>query len=265
MSFSDPRLRAIAERCVRAAPSPPPSWEYLYSRPADAAALDGELLLGGEQVGLSTLVTRIALADNGRQVDLGVYHAGFAGLPGGAAVEIAFVALDRLLGEDGVERWLGRLEVLTELPEEALPLYAVAELEEREAASPPWVELKGKRSDGAPAVIRARRPMRWIDHPLFEEHLRLVLAYAPDNKGGQPVAAEQARLDALCNDLEEQLGDGGVVVALVTAAGRCELHAYFDGQDDDASAAVRRLSARRHRKNVHVDHDPGWHAVRAFS
>ena len=107
------------------------------------------------------------------------------------------MALDRLLGEDGVERWLGRLEVLTELPEEALPLYAVAELEEREAASPPWVELKGKRSDGAPAVIRARRRMRWIDHPLFEEHLRLVLAYAPDNKGGQPVAAEQARLDAL--------------------------------------------------------------------
>ena len=75
----------------------------VYPRPADPAALDGNLQLGAEQVELSALVVRLALADNRHQVDLGVYHAGFADLPSGAAVEIAFVALDRLLGEDGVE------------------------------------------------------------------------------------------------------------------------------------------------------------------
>ena len=103
--------------------------------------------------------------------------------------------------------------------------------------------------------------MHSIDHPLFEEHLRLVSDYLPDDKSGRPVAAERARLGRAVNDLEEMLGDGGLVVALITAAGRCELHAYFDGQDDSTSASVHRLSAKRHGHSVRVDHDPGWRTV----
>jgi hypothetical protein len=262
-------LRALAERCVRAAPPASLTWEYLSARAADPTAIDGEMQIGGQRIVLAQLVIQLALAANGRCLDVGVHHGAFASMPSEASQSVAFIALDRLLGEDGVERWVGRIELLGDPPAEALPatalLDAVAELEERETGSAPWIELKAKGRDGAPAVIRARRPMRWIDHPLLEHHLQVTVAYSADGPRGLPDAAGVAALDELVDDLTNQLGDGGLVVARVLSAGRCDVHAYFDQEDDQAFAAARHFSSRSSRTEGRFDRDPGWRRVRAYS
>jgi hypothetical protein len=62
-----------------------------------------------------------------------------------------------------------------------------------------------------------------------------------------------------------QLGDGGLVVARVLSAGRCDVHAYFDQEDDQAFAAARHFSSRSSRTEGRFDRDPGWRRVRAYS
>jgi hypothetical protein len=210
-------LRGLAERCVRAAPAPSATWEYLPARRPDPGALSDRMRMGDLDVGFSELAVSLSLQARRHLLDLVVYHPDFAEMRSQDRTSVAFMALDRLLGEDGVERWLGDVTVATEPPSRALPLMAVrdavAELEEREASEGPWVELKGKRKDGALAVIRARRPMRWVDHPTFEHHLVVRAPYKPSGADQQPDDGERERLGAMAQDLSEGLGKGGLLVA----------------------------------------------------
>jgi Family of unknown function (DUF695) len=263
-------LRGLAERCVRAAPLRPPTWEYLSARRSDPAAMSYSLRLGDREVEFSALTVSLGLQARQRRLDVVAHHPQFTGLPTQEQVTVVFMALDHLLGEDGVERWVGEVKSSIEPSQKALPLVAVLdavnELEEHEAGEDPWVELKGKRGDGALAVIKARRPMRWIDNPTLGHHLAVRVPYKPGGADGQPDETEGERLGTIAAALSNDLGEGGLLIADVRCAGRCDLHAYYDEDETTAAAAAKRWVKHGPRGSEgEITHDPGWRKVRPFS
>jgi hypothetical protein len=101
---------------------------------------------GGRDVQLSELTVSLGLQGRRRRVDVVAYHPEFTDLATQDRMTVVFIALDHLLGEDGVERWVGEMKSSTEPSPRALPLVAVLdavnELEEREAGEDPGSNLR---------------------------------------------------------------------------------------------------------------------------
>lgn len=118
-------LRATAERWRLAAPTPTAVWEYSASRLGDPAASTAQLVYAGVEVDMAH--TRIAATvDDERQlIDVAVYNPAFGALSPAARQEVVFLMLDWLLGEDGVERWVGTIDVAELAPSDGLPADAL--------------------------------------------------------------------------------------------------------------------------------------------
>jgi hypothetical protein len=222
------------------------------------------------QVEISTFMTTLKLQAHRHRLDVVLHHPELATMTDHDRLRVAFMVLDRLLGEDAVERWLGEVRASPEPLPQALPatalLDAVMELEERESDGAHWVELTAKRSDGALVFIKARRPMRWIDNLTFDHHLAVRVPYRPAGGDGQPDNAERERLSAIARELSDGLGPAGLLVAKVRCAGRCDIHAYFDDEDVAASSAARWwVASGPHRSRAVTTYDPSWHNVRSFA
>jgi hypothetical protein len=111
-----------------------------------------------------------------------------------------FLLLDWLLGEDGMERWIGRVEVhLTEpagtVAAEALP-EVVRALGERHP-NPTWAVLQGRDNSGQPLLVVARRPLKRIDWPLFDLHGRLTVTGAAASPAEVPEAFDSSEVSVL--------------------------------------------------------------------
>lgn len=108
--------------------------------------------------------------------------------------------------------------------------------------------------------------MRWIDHPTLEQHLALRVPYKPGGADGQPDQTGSDRLGAIAGDLANAMGEGGLLVADVRCAGRCELHAYYDEDDATAAAAAKRWAKHGPRGSQgEMTYDPRWRKVLSFS
>lgn len=161
--------RSLAERCFRAAPPADATWEYHPARQPDPEALRSRLDLGGSELDLSLTRVGLTLDAERQKADVSVFHPGFATIPEQARGQATFLLLDWLLGEDGVERWLGAIEAVTVCPADALPAEALPETVLALAArtgDDQWALLEGQR-DGKSVLVSAMRPMKWIDNPCW--------------------------------------------------------------------------------------------------
>jgi Family of unknown function (DUF695) len=255
-------LRSLAQRWARAAPDHP-GWSYLPARPAFPAALDTTLVVDGRRI--SPADTEIAARVDQRRavVDIIVYHPVFADLVDEQAREqIVTLTLDRLLGEDDVARWIGRVEIATERPLDGIPagsLPAVVEQISAMYTEPRWALLSGSTATGLPVVATVRFPLHQVDYPLADQHLAVVLPYRDRTEQRLPTATA---LEAL-NEFEERLltviEPGAVLVGHESANGRRIMHAYQDAAAPvtDAVSELAR-SWRSGRASVAVTSDPGW-------
>ncbi len=103
-------LRAYASRWRAAAPPADDLFEYHASRQADPGVLESTMSLEGATLDLGDLRFGFAVDPDRDQADVTVYHPVFPDLPDEVRGQIAFLSLDWLLGEEGVERWIGRVE-----------------------------------------------------------------------------------------------------------------------------------------------------------
>lgn len=220
----DPELRAAAERWRRSAPPADARWE---------------------------------------SVDVLVHHPAFAGAPDELRNQVTYLALDWLLGEEDVERFVGAIEPVAERPDGARPLRELREVvAELDADAGDWVILEGRPQGGSPVMVSAMARLKPVDHPLLDTHAKVTAPYETEHPDGYPDGDELDRLRALEEGLGEVLGEDGAVVAHASSDGTRVLHAYLDGE----SGARERLGrwAAEQGLQVEVDRDPAWDAVRRY-
>ena len=270
----DPELRALAHRLWLAAPEPDPTFEYHASRPADPSGLTQSLALDSDMgdhpvtLDLGALEVALEVDDDRRLVDVRVHHPAFAGLAERQRVQVAFLSLDWLLGEEDVERWIGAIDAEVQRPPGARPISDLAEVIEELRARGSDAEgrlLSFRRDDGREVLVSVYGPLKPVDWPVFDTHARVEVAFPPDGENGWPEPDTLASLRAFEDGLVDQLGDDGVLAAHETVDGRRTFHLYVDGNAN----APARLSAGIERSSsgpaeLHVERDAAWNAVRPF-
>ncbi|TMS00694.1 DUF695 domain-containing protein [Nonomuraea basaltis] len=270
-SAGDAELRPLAHRWAKSAPDSDLLWEFHPSRQANSQALELTLDVGGYEFALDKLMLGLRVPRDAPRVDVAAYHPIFGELDEDTRMETTLLALDWLLGEDDVARWVGEITAATFEPIDAvaaahLPA-VVADLasgfdEEQ------WVLLEGQTAGGAPLIATARYPLRPVDHPLFDQHIAIALPYAHRDEAGLPIGESLAAL----RDFEERLAarllklrDDAVLAAHLSAEGQRVIHVYADPTGDAAIHAKELIvSWEEGEPRVDVTSDPAWAAVVPF-
>ncbi|GIE28827.1 hypothetical protein Ait01nite_018720 [Actinoplanes italicus] len=255
-------LRSLAERWRRAGPPPDETFGYAAARQGRPDALDSaRLSIGGHDLDLADLRFGAEHDEDRDCVDVEVWHPAFAGMPENAGGQVAFLALDWLLGEDTVEVWIGAIEAVT-APGPSLTgpqLTALVTAVQPADGEPRWRNMSGVRS-GRPILAMAQtrlRPARWPGHDL---HIRMDVPYRDRDDNGFPTREAMAGLHAL-EDHVAGHADGTVVVAHETTDGVRTTHLYADSPL--AADVLKPLIAgwRDGRVRITVTPDPDWGQV----
>ena len=202
-----------------AAPPPDAAWAYRSSRAADPRFAEHRLEFGGHVLDLAETAVAFEVDEQRQEVHVQVHNPAYRKLPDAARAQVTFLQLDWLLGEDGVERWVGRIEFPKKAPRRAVPaseLVAVIEAMAAQARDrePEWALMTAESAEGV-TFVTARRPLKWIEYPLLDRHVEVALAYQPRARddSGLPDNDELARLRELEDGLLAVAGDAALLAA----------------------------------------------------
>jgi hypothetical protein len=266
-SEGDAALRRIAEQWLRAAPPADNSWEFAAARQPVSGVAGKEIEIDGHRLHLGDARFRITEDPERERLDVAVHHPLFAQMPGKGPLQVSFLLLDWVLGEDGVERWVGAVDT-TDIggtaTATASDLATAVDAMAAQAQPEKWVLMEGKTRRGERIVVSARRPLRWIDHPIFDLHTEVRIAYKDKRDDGLPTVASLDLLRGIEDDISAALGIRGILVAHETAAGTRLLHYYSDSEDQNGRDAIE-TAARLVGAATRHDADPGWKQVRQFA
>jgi Family of unknown function (DUF695) len=227
-------LRILALRWLASAPPADATWEYHASK--QAQPLLATTQVAGWTVDLAEMRTVTTWDARSRLVDVRLWHPRFEGLPRNVRQQIVFVFLDSLLGEDDVERWVGRIDLLDAAGGGLTPDELAAEVRGH-AAEPPsdesWILGQGQGPDG-PVIVMGNAALKRIDHPFADQHVavRVVL----EGERGLPDDAEAAALNAEEDDLVRRLEGIAVYAGRTTKPGLRTMH--FVAEDLDRVKAT---------------------------
>jgi hypothetical protein len=252
----DLAVRPRAMAWLAAAPPADATWEYHAARQPGPL---GTLRFGDLDIDLAEF-RAIAGWDEGRErLDVKLWHPALAGAPQGARLRGAFLFLDNLLGEEGVERWIGEIDVLDDPTGGRTPDELRAEVERRaaEATGESWV-LATMEDGRDQAVCVLNLAVKPIDHPTCSSHLQVTVALGLEQLAGadETTAALDAAEDALTEDLRP-LG----VAHLGRVTRRRERDMHWMVAEPDAAREVARAWATSHRDwspRIEVRPDPRW-------
>lgn len=264
-------LRAYAVRWLDAAPAADDVFEYHAARQPDPDGVSGSTMrIEDADLALADLRYGFVVDPDRDQADVTVYHPAFPDLPESVRGQVSFLSLDWLLGEDGVERWIGRVEHGGAPPADAQPgaqLRAAVERLAAEEKEDVWALMSGE-TDGWPILACAQQPLVPVRFPRFDTHLAVTLPYAATNDGGLPVETSLKALrhteDAVTELLHE--AGAGTLLAHETSRGERTLHYYVDSTAGVAGR-VRDLIGdwAEGRPGVRETYDPGLRNVRHLS
>jgi hypothetical protein len=245
----DPALRKLAYRWRDAGPPADEVFEYHASRIAGDA--DAVLRMNEREFTFSDLRFGVAVDAPRHELDLDVQHPAFPRMAERERAQAGFIALDTILGEEEVERWIGSLTWSGAAPTATVTPSGLRDEVARLRASEPSGEWALLRTDDAVAV--AARPLRPVDHPYFDllcelraRPVDLDLSVLQDNE------ASLARDFAADAFHAASLTQGDVRTAFV----------YIDG-DTSTSRELEAWAAERGYETT-FSIDPAWDAVRRF-
>ncbi|MCR1161694.1 DUF695 domain-containing protein [Paenarthrobacter sp. UW852] len=263
----DAALRRVAEQWLRAAPSADEVWDFASARQPVPGVIENVLDINGTKFPLGDIRFGLSVDDQRESIDVEVYHPLFGQMPGDEPLRVSFLFLDWLLGEDGVERWVGAINTTTSSDVATASATDLVEAINRmtaEAQPDNWAFLQGTTPAGERMVVLTRRPLRWIDYPLFDLHTKVSLAYADRRDDGLPTETALNRLRQIEDNITAALGPRGILVAHETAAGSRVLHYYTDSDDQNGHASVEAAARLVDAATTQVP-DPGWTDLRQFS
>lgn len=257
----DSELRNVTEHWLREGPARDDAWEFYAARQPRWS--DGLTLRIDEQdVALDELRFVLEVDRSRERVHVGVHHAAMQAMPEQLRTTVAFLALDALLGEDGVERWVGAVSTVVAAPADGVAPAAVrAAIDElaRSATGERFSVLEGADAQGRPVFVTVNRALKRIDHVLVDVHVELTLTLRDPTASGLTTRTEATELDALEDGLLALLGDRAVLVGRETRRGQRVIHLYVD-----RSAETRaELEAWRDRQlgrpvTLAMTADPTW-------
>lgn len=259
-------LRATAARWAALAPAADAEFEYHTSRQPDHSTLTATIEIGGRKLDLAELRFAFQRDGDAPAIDVVGYHPGFRKLPETVRGQVTFLTLDWLLGEEGVETWIGAVEFAAEEPAGArdpLDLVAAVDALREEYREPQWVIMRATTPDGQLVLALAARPLRSVRWPRFDTHVGVSLPFRHRTDAGLPDTASLEALRAFEDGaLAAALHGDGELVAHETSDGLRTLHYYVDG----ATTAAQDLAAAaaawpEGRAQVEHAHDPGFDAV----
>ena len=224
-------LRPAALRWLSASPPVDAIWEYHASKQA-APSLTA-VKIGNDTFDLEAMRTVGSWDDTRQREDVRLWHPGFRGVPEPVRIQVGFIFLDKLLGEDAVERWIGQLDLVADPIDGLAPGELRTEIDTHAAqagADHPWIVAKRTLSNGQVEVISADAALKRIDHPFANGHA-IVRVLASD-EAWLPTAAEAAVLDREEDELVRSLEGIAILAGRTTSPGRRTLH--FIAEDTDA-------------------------------
>jgi hypothetical protein len=245
----DPTLRKLAYRWRDAGPPADEVFEYHASRIAGNA--DAVLRMNELEFAFSEFRFAVSVDEPRRELDLDVQHPAFPALDETSRAQAGFIALDTILGEEEVERWIGSLEWSGATPSAAITPVGLREEVARLRGSEPSGEWALLRSDDAVAV--AARPLRPVDHPYFDLLCELK---------ARPVDHDLSALQDNEEALAREFGARAFHAASLTQGDVRTAFVYIDG--DTATSRELEAWATERGYGTTFSLDPGWDAVRAF-
>lgn len=197
------------------------------------------------------LLVAFVIDDARERIDIVVHHRTFAAM-GEAAWQLTYEALDAALTADGVERWIGAIQLADDEPDDAKPMAFLVEavgVLAQTASGEQFALFQAEDDLGRPVFAMINVACKRIDHPECTRHVVLALAYAGDD-AGLPLDGEAAALDDQEDDVIARLAPA-IFVGRETGAGVRTLH--FVAPADLAIEG-----------DVAIEDDPEWDFLRRF-
>jgi hypothetical protein len=222
-------LRRLALRWLETAPPPDATWEFHASR--QAVPTLKRLEIAGASVDLGAMQAATAWDTARQRLDVRLWRPAFSGLQQQARLQVAFLFLDNVLGEDEVERWIGRIEVDADASNGQGPDELGAEIERHRtepAGDESWILGRLDGPDG-PAIVMSNAALKRIDHPFAGIHVTVQEAIPG---AGMPSDADAARLNAEEDDLVRRFEAIGAYAGRTTRPGLRTMHFVAATVDD---------------------------------
>jgi hypothetical protein len=215
--------------------------------------VDATLRLDDREFEFAGLRFGVSVDEPRRELDLEVQHPAFPALDEQTRAQVGFIALDTILGEEEVERWIGSLSWSASAPTATVtPDGLRAEVERLRAAEPTgeWALLRG---DGDGVVAVAARPLRPVDHPYLDLLCELE---------ARPVDHDLSTLQDNEQTLADDFGGRAFHAASVTQGEVRTAFVYVDGDTPSSRELETWATGRGYETRFSLD--PAWEAVRRF-
>lgn len=267
-SLGDPELRLLAEAWRMQAPPADGIWDFFTARQAHPGELTLTLNIGGVDIDYARLVVGMTPDEARERIDVELWHPLFAEIDEALQRQVAFLALDAAIGEDGVERWLGAIDTAVDEPDGAVLLGglrdAVADMKARSTGER-FAVLRGQLPSGLPVFAAVNFALKRVDYLLYAMHAQLTVALQAPSEHGLPAQAEGEQLAAVEDELTALLGAQAVFLGRETYEGKRIFH-WFALEDGTAHAALDAwcLAHPAWQPALQWQRDPGWQVARKF-
>ena len=263
----DPVSRRITERWLKAAPAPDQTWEYLAARPPKKLLPKAIMKVGEVPVGLDDFVASFEVDENREFVNVRCFNPVFPRMDEEQRGRATFLMLDGMLGEDGVERWIGGIKAAAAVPAGARPiaeLRAAIDALAKTATGERGVILKGQNAEGQLLFASLNSALKRIDHLDCDIHAAIDLALLTPSEQGLTTNEEAQQLNAIEDELTPLL-PGAVYFGRETCAGRRVIH-YFAPGDSLSRARLDKWASGSSlpRSAGDLDRGPGLGRARSL-
>ncbi len=255
-------LRVVTEQWLAAGPGSDQTWEYY---PARQARRGTRLEVDGMAFDHDTMQVAFESDTTKERVHVAVHHPHFEKLPENARGMITFLMLDGWFGEDGVERWIGRVECPEQAPEGLQSWQTMSDAVDElkaQATGQQWVLLRGQDARDWPIFVMCNQALKRVDHLLKVVHIAVDVEILEPTDEGLVGGDEAQELNELEDALLGQVGELTVHIGRETRRGRRVLHF----QSAESSSAMAHIDAWVKRQTgrdiqVHTHMDPQWQRV----
>jgi hypothetical protein len=267
-SGGDPELRRLTERWLRAAPATDAVWELHPARRGAPGLADARLQIAEHAMPLGDMRFTVTVDPNRELLNVTSFHPAFAAMPAEMRGMATFITLDRVLGEDTVQRWVGGIRTSVEPLEQGAPFAMLIEavgILSGGATGERFTSMRGQAPDGQPMTATINLALKRIDHIACDTHVCVDVALLDPEPDGTPNDDEVDSLDDIEDELEEMITGDAVYLGCETVHGRRALH-WFVAPDHPIRAALEAWAARNADRDARLTWapDPRWATADRF-
>lgn len=263
----DAELRVVTQRWLARAPGASAHWEFYAARQGSGHDPALTLTLNDRSFAFADFRLALEIDEHHAVVHVEAFHPLFAELPEEERGFPTFLFLDNTLGEDVVTSWIGSVDALAELPEEAKApeelQAAVAQV--RASWDPETTSLAQVEIDGMPLFALVKLQLKRLDHLLHDYHWQLVLTLQEADERGLPSATENEELNELEDGLIEALGPRAIWISHETHAGTRTINFHADSVSITEDEVLQYCAVNGHwPAELSVTHDPAWEILHRY-